>query len=95
MREALAMDRELYGEEHSEIATGLYNLAEIRRSVGDAAQSEALHREALAMRRSLFGRDHDHTAISLTRLGDLRKAQGDLVQDQEVFCVIADRFSQP
>ena len=50
-REALAMQRTLFGDEHEDVASSLDNLALVRALQGDYAAAAPMHREALAIRR--------------------------------------------
>jgi tetratricopeptide (TPR) repeat protein len=72
------MDRELYGGDHLDVATSLFNLGGIRLARGDLAGAEARYLEALEMRRRLFGEHHAQVAISLGGLARLEEARGDL-----------------
>ncbi len=68
VREAIAMQKQLFGREHPDVATSLYVLASCVQRQGRLAEGEALHRDTLALRRSLFGNDHPDVASSLDNL---------------------------
>ena len=69
LREALRIRRELFGNEHPDVATALYWLAAVRGDRADYAGAESMFREALAMRRRMLGDEHPDVARSLDGLG--------------------------
>ncbi len=73
---ALATRREVFGDEHPEVATGLYNLAALREMQGDYAEAERLFEEALTLRKAVFGEVHAEVAANLVRLGTVYSFQG-------------------
>jgi eukaryotic-like serine/threonine-protein kinase len=77
LREALAMQRKLVGNEDPSVAALLGSLAQTLFLRGDLANAEAMEREALAMQRKLLGGEHPTVAISLSDLGKILAARGD------------------
>ncbi len=75
--EALATRRQIFGEEHAEVAESLDDLAELARRQGDFQRAETLGRQALAMRRRLLGDEHLDLATSLSTLALVHAGQGD------------------
>jgi eukaryotic-like serine/threonine-protein kinase len=80
-REALAIRRKLFGDEHPAVAASLDDLACVIGDQGQLTESETMHREALAMRRKLLGEDHaavaaslNDLALTLNKLGKLPEA---------------------
>jgi len=71
----VALVRERYGGEHSEVATALDHLAQIYRVLGRIAEAETLYRESLAIREKTLGPDHLEVGVSLNYLGVLYYAQ--------------------
>ena len=67
----VALVRERYGGEHSEVATALDHLAQIYRVLGRIAEAETLYRESLAIREKTLGPDHLEVGVSLNYLGVL------------------------
>jgi tetratricopeptide (TPR) repeat protein len=78
--EALELARQVWGEEHPNIATSLNNLAVLYKLQGSLAEVEPLYQEALAMRKRLFPTHHPDVATSLNNLAFLYKSQGRLAQ---------------
>jgi serine/threonine-protein kinase len=81
--EALALRRELHGDEHTLVAVDLFNLATILMALGEYERAETLLRECLAMRRKLLGDGHPHVALTLSNLGDLLQRQGRLEEAEK------------
>jgi eukaryotic-like serine/threonine-protein kinase len=77
---ALALWRQVFGNEHPQVATALNNLGEILRYRGDYSRAEAVHREALAIRRKLQGDEDEQTAKSLNNLGIALEKQDKLAE---------------
>jgi len=53
--EALRLRKQVYGEEHLDVAASLYKLADARQMQRDLAEAERLFRQSLAIRRKLLG----------------------------------------
>jgi serine/threonine-protein kinase len=81
--EALAVRRELRGEEHTDVASSLLNLASILQATGHYDRAEQLLRQCLAMRRKLLGTAHPHVAIALSNLGLLLSTRGRLEESEQ------------
>ena len=75
-REALAMQRELLGEVHPDVANTLNNLAFVQDDRGDAKGALATEREALHIYRQLFPNDHPSVAAVANRIGFWLTLQG-------------------
>ncbi len=67
-RQALAIERKMFGEEHLEVAQSLNDLAWVLRDESKLAEAETACRQALAIRRKLLGEAHSDVAQSLTAL---------------------------
>jgi len=76
-REALAIRREVFGQDHPRVAQSLSYLGWALQGQGRADEAEPLYREALEIRRIAFGPDHTSVANSLLMLGEARTVQGD------------------
>ncbi len=72
---ALAMDREIYGRRHPEVASVLVNLAATRFNLGELSDAERLNRQALEIYVSYYGADHPITASSMVMLAQVLVAQ--------------------
>ncbi|MFH1845270.1 MAG: tetratricopeptide repeat protein [bacterium] len=81
---ALATRRSVLGNEHPEVATGIYNLASLREMQGDFSEAERLFREAVTMRKKLFGEEHADVASGLVRLGTVYSFQGRYAEAEPV-----------
>ena len=71
----LAIDREIYGSHHPNVAMDLINIGAIRFEGGEFADAETFYRQALEIVRSWFGANHPETASTLTMLGRALVAQ--------------------
>ena len=69
-RESLDIKREAFGNEHPEVADGLYTIGLWTMDSGDYAGAEILLRESLAMNIELRGRVHSDTADSVVLLAN-------------------------
>lgn len=76
--EALDIRRELYGAEHTDVATALLNVSVIRMELGDFAGAEQLLRECIAMREKLLGPEHPYVAWAFRELGIILERAGRL-----------------
>ena len=65
---SLALRRQIYGEEHPDVAESLEALGLLAQVRGELDRAEALHRQALAMREKLLGPDDPAVAESLNSL---------------------------
>ena len=73
---ALAMDRQLYGERHPNVAEDLINLGAIQTEWGHPAETERDYRQALDIIQNFYGKDHPETASVMTLLARSLNAQG-------------------
>ncbi|MGB7443264.1 MAG: tetratricopeptide repeat protein [Coleofasciculaceae cyanobacterium] len=72
--DALTLAREIWGEEHPDLAGSLNNLALLYKTQGKLAAAEPLLQEALAMKKRLFSFDHPDIAGILNNLACLLTA---------------------
>jgi len=68
-REALAIDKKVYGEDHPEVATDLNNLAQLLKKKGDEKTASSMGKEALRIRLKVLGPDHPHTKSAQRKWG--------------------------
>jgi serine/threonine protein kinase/Flp pilus assembly protein TadD len=73
---ALAMDRQLYGERHPNVAEDLINLGAVESERGHQPETERYYRQALVIIQDFFGKDHPETADVMTLLARALNAQG-------------------
>lgn len=81
--EALQLQRKLYGEDHTLVATSLFNLSAAHVELGDYESGEKLLHECLAMRRKLLGDRHPYVAMALNNLGHLLQKAGRLDEAED------------
>jgi len=80
----VAMDRQLYGERHPNVAEDLINLGAIQTEWGHYSETERYYRQALDIIQNFYGRDHPETASAMTLLGRSLNAQGRFNEAAEV-----------
>jgi tetratricopeptide (TPR) repeat protein len=83
--EALAMQKQLLGEVHPDVALILNNLAVLYDDQGRAGEAETLYIEALVMRKQLLGEVHPDVAISLNNLAVLYDNQGRVEEAETLY----------
>ena len=83
-RQALKLARQVYGQEHPEVATSLDNVSTVLYRQGKLAEAVALERQVLAMRTKLLGRNHAQVAMSLINLAAFLQADGKLAEAEAV-----------
>jgi serine/threonine-protein kinase len=80
VEEALAIRRQLYGEDHPDVATSLESLASVVDLKQDVTTAVTLRRQALELRRRVSGPDHPKTIDALYYLAfALHRARSDSV----------------
>jgi tetratricopeptide (TPR) repeat protein len=75
---AVALYRERYGAESTEIARGLNNLGSVQQDQGDLEGARASLERALGLWREAYGEKHPKVATALNNLGSVQHDQGDL-----------------
>jgi eukaryotic-like serine/threonine-protein kinase len=70
-RQRLALDRELYGDRHYQVAVDLSQLGGVRLDLGDTTGADTLLHQAVALLRANYPAGHPELANSLRDLGDL------------------------
>ena len=69
-REALAVNRQLHGERHPDVAINLFNLARVLQRRHDYAGAQPLFEEVLEIDTEVYGPDHPEVATDLTLLAN-------------------------
>ena len=73
----MAIRREVYGEEHPEVAHSLHLLANLMfHQHKNHGEAEKLYQRALKMRERYYDRNSDRVAQTLHNMADLAKRQG-------------------
>jgi serine/threonine protein kinase/tetratricopeptide (TPR) repeat protein len=85
LQEALAMRRQVLGNEDAKVAITLVELSRTYMNRGRSDLSEPLLREALAIRRKVYGNGHRETGTSMSDLASLLRERGDLAQAEALF----------
>jgi class 3 adenylate cyclase/tetratricopeptide (TPR) repeat protein len=85
VQKALTIGREMFGPDHSHIATSLNVLAIVYGREGKFAESEPLYEMALAMRERLLGPEHPDVANSSLNFGNLYFNQGRYAEAQRLY----------
>ena len=75
---ALEIDREVYGENHPEVAIRLNNLGEVLRAMGKFEEAKGHFERALEIDREVYGENHPDVAIRLNNLGLVLREMGEL-----------------
>ncbi len=76
LRAALAIQRQIHGEEHWDVAKSLNSLGVLLHAKGDYAAAQSCLEEALAMHRKIYGNEHPDVAQDLNNLGVVLRVQG-------------------
>jgi len=78
LKSALDTKRQIYGNEHLEVASNLNQLAVLHYCRGDYEIAEQLYREALSIYQKLLGNEHEDIAVILNNLAATLYEKGDL-----------------
>lgn len=84
-REALAIRRELRGNEDADVAASLYGLAEVIENDYRPDEAQPFYREALAIRRKVLGNEHVDVATSLRGLASALGGEYRLQESEVLF----------
>jgi len=75
-RQALAVNRQIYGENHPMVAENLRNLAQVQEARGNYPEAESSARQALHADAVWYGDDNPATAGAMTTLAETLNLQG-------------------
>jgi serine/threonine-protein kinase len=76
LRAALAIQRQIHGEEHWDVAKSLNSLGVLLHAKGDYAAAQSCLEQALAMHRKIYGNEHPDVAQDLNNLAVVLRVQG-------------------
>ena len=85
IEDSIALQRQLLGPEHRDVATSYNNLANVLRAQGDLKQAKEYYERALAIRQETLERHHPDVAQSYNNLATVLFDQGDLKQAKEYY----------
>jgi len=74
--QSLAIREKLFGQEHQDVATSLYNLGVLDHNQNDYDSAEQRLKQSLNIREKVFGHEHSEVAASLLALGVLYNTKG-------------------
>ncbi|HEY4366539.1 MAG TPA: serine/threonine-protein kinase [Steroidobacteraceae bacterium] len=97
LREALAIDRRMLGEDHPQYIRHLHHLASVMWDRGDLRQAEDLYRQSIDLSKRVLGAIHPETIDAMSSMGTLLMETGRLDEAQGIFQSIleADRRLRP
>jgi tetratricopeptide (TPR) repeat protein len=82
---AVELAKRVYGPEHPNTATSLYNLGSLYQSMGEYAKAKPLSQEALRILQKVLGSEHPDTASSLNNLAELYDDMGECVKAEPLY----------
>ena len=65
---ALIITKEIFGEEHCDVATSYNKLGNVYEALGQYNEAKECQEKALIMRKNIFGEEHGDIALSYTEL---------------------------
>ncbi len=81
LEQALAIDREVYGERHPDVATGLNNLGAAWDDLGEHQKAIAYYEQALEIFTAVYGPEHPSTRTVQSNLdgitAETRRREGE------------------
>ncbi|MBU7012682.1 MAG: tetratricopeptide repeat protein, partial [Theionarchaea archaeon] len=93
-KQALSIDKEVYGERHPAVATDLNNLGGAWDALGDAKKAITYYEQALSIDKEVYGERHPSVATRLNNLGMAWDALGDAKKATEYIQQAHDIFQE-
>lgn len=81
----LELVRQSVGEQHSDFATGLNNLAMLYKSLGNYMAAQSIYAQALEISRAALGEQHPSVATSLNNLASLYQSMGNYKKAEPLY----------
>ena len=81
---ALAISKNVFGEDHPNVATSYNNLASVYYRLAEYNKAKELHKNALMIRKKNFGEDHADVATSYSTLAPVYYSMGEYNQAKEL-----------
>ena len=85
LEKSLSLKREVYGENHPEVAAGLHTLAVLYDTQGKYQEAESFFRQSLVIKEKIFGQDHPEVARSLNSIAVVNWNQGKYAEAEPLF----------
>jgi tetratricopeptide (TPR) repeat protein len=82
---SLAIREKVFGQEHSDVAESLNNLAVLHKAQGNYDQAKPLYERALAILEKVHGKEHPSVATGLNNLAGLHSSQGNYDQAKPLY----------
>jgi len=82
---ALSIGENIFGPDHTRVATMANNLASVLRDLGDLQEAKRLFERALQIDEKAFGKDHTSVAIRVNNLASVLQDLGDLQEAKRLF----------
>ena len=82
---SLKIRQNLFGENHSNVATSYNNLGSLYDNMGNLPKAEEFYLKSLKIRQNLFGENHSNVATSYNNLGGLHYNMGNLPKAEEFY----------
>ena len=80
---SLVFQKEIYGEQHGEVAASYNNLGTVYRDLGQYNQAEEYYGKSLAISKELYGEHHGDVATSYNNLGTVYSDLGQYNQAED------------
>ncbi|VVB97537.1 Photosystem I assembly protein Ycf3 [uncultured archaeon] len=75
--QALALDKEVYGEKHPRVATELNSIAAASHALGEYKKAIEYYKQALAINKEVLGEQHPYMAAILNNIGEAWRELGE------------------
>jgi tetratricopeptide (TPR) repeat protein len=83
--QALAIDKEVYGERHPDVATRLNNIGSAWDAMGEPKKALGYYEQALAIDKEVYGERHPDVATRLNNIGSAWDVMGNSQRAKEYF----------
>jgi serine/threonine protein kinase len=85
LEKSLSLKRQVYRENHLEVAASLHTLAVLYDTQGKYQEAESLFRQSLAIKEKILGQDHSDVAKSLNSIAVVNWNQGKYAEAEPLF----------
>ena len=84
-KKALMIRKNIFGEDHTDVASSYNNLASVYCTLGKYNQAKELHEKALVIWKKIYGEDHAEVATSYNNLASVYSSLGEYNQAKELY----------